>query len=236
MHASRVTEHNGEPMPRGTWAILVSPVMLGDGRRLMWHPPQPVAFSLAQAKAHCDRAVPKRRRIMGNLVAREHGDGYVPQNARAVLDVVADLWSAVLHSFTAIEAIANDSIDRLPDDATVTIGKKGDTREIAQPDMVRRLSLDEKLRQAVPMLRLDGLVGRNIVGTRPWERYVHLKKLRDDLVHVKARGYSPDEDTATAYDRLLLGDADTCATDAFEIVQALRPGFLDADAIEHLSR
>ena len=52
---------------------------------------------------------------------------------------------------------------------------------------------------------------------------------------MKERGYNPSAATATAYDRLLLGDADTCAHDAFEIVQAVRPG-LSADAIEHLSR
>lgn len=98
--------------------------------------------------------------------------------------------------------------------------------------MVRRLNITEKLSQAVPMLD----TGEPIKGTRPWERYRHLKKLRDDLVHVKSGGYDPSPDAHTAYDRLNLGDGDSCARDAFDIVEACRPGFLGAHVVEHLGR
>jgi hypothetical protein len=229
--ATPVRAIGGEQLPPGHWVVAVSPVTMDDGRELQWHPPQPVAFSLVEAKRLCDRAVPRRRRLIGNLTRRPN-DTYGPQNSQATLDVVSDLWSAVLHSFAAIEAIANDSIDRLPPEAVVTIGKKDDTRDIAQPEMVRRLNLDEKLALAVPMLD----IGEQIKGTRPWERYRHLKKLRDELVHVKERGYDPDPAKRTAYDRLILGDGDTCARDAFEIVQAARPGFLGTHVAEYLSR
>jgi hypothetical protein len=91
--------------------------------------------------------------------------------------------------------------------------------------MVRRLNLDEKLKLAVPMLDdedllFDGprMVGKSIAGTQPWVRYLHLKGLRDGLVHVK-REVSEDPAVRTAFDRLLLGDADYCARDAFDIVQ-----------------
>jgi hypothetical protein len=229
--ATLASAMDGEPLAPGHWIVAVSPVLMGDERELQWHPPQPVAFSLVEAKRLCDRAVPRRLAIIGNLERRPN-DTYQPTNQHKALDVVADLWSAVLHSFAAIEAIANDSIDRLPPGTVVTIGKKGDTRDITQPEMVRRLNLDEKLSQTVPMLD----IGKQIKGTRPWERYRHLKKLRDDLVHVKARGYDPSPDVRTAYDRLILGDGDTCAHDAFEIVEACRPGFLGAHVVEHLSR
>lgn len=222
---------DGQALPPGHWAVLVEPVMMDDERELQWHPPQPVAFSLVEAKRLCDRAVPRRLRIMGSLKKRDN-DTFMPQNSRVTLDVISDLWSAVLHSFAAIEAIANDSIDRLPEDATVTIGRKNDTREVLKSDMVRRLNLDEKLGLAVPMLD----IGEPIKGRRPWERYLVLKGIRDDLVHVKDRGVDSNRDVRTAYDRLLLGDADTCAQDAFDIVQASRPGFLDTHVVEHLAR
>ena len=102
--------------------VLVEPVEMDDGRELQWHLPQPVAFSLVEAKKLCDRAAPARRQIVGNLVRRDNGT-YMPTNSHRTLDVLSDLWSAVLHSFAAVEAIANDSIDRLPQDAVVTIGK-----------------------------------------------------------------------------------------------------------------
>jgi hypothetical protein len=190
-----------------------------------------VAFSLVEAKRLCERAVPRRLRILGNLQRRKN-DSYGPQNSMRTLDVVSDLWSAVLHSFAAIEATANDSIDGLPAEAVVTIGKKNRTREVSQPEMVRTLNLDEKLSRAVPLLD----IGVEIVGTRPWERYRHLKGLRDDLVHVKVRNGNPNPNVRTAYDRLLLGDGDSCARDAFDIVQAARPGFLGDHVVEHLGR
>ncbi|MFN8204571.1 MAG: hypothetical protein U0S48_18600 [Solirubrobacteraceae bacterium] len=173
----------GEPAKPGTWITLVSQVTMDDERQLDWHPPQPVAFSLVEAHKLVRRAVPKRRNIIDNLKRRTN-DAYGPQNSHRTLDVIADLWSAVLHSFAAVEAIANDSIDRLPNDAVITIGRKDDTREIEKSDMVRALNISEKLSQAVPLLD----IGEQTKGTRPWERFVHLKRLRDDLVHVKDPG------------------------------------------------
>lgn len=230
--ATPVRAIGGEPAKPGTWITLVSQVTMDDERQLDWHPPQPVAFSLVEAHKLVRRAVPKRRNIIDNLKRRTN-DAYGPQNSHRTLDVIADLWSAVLHSFAAVEAIANDSIDRLPNDAVITIGRKDDTREIEKSDMVRALNISEKLSQAVPLLD----IGEQTKGTRPWERFVHLKRLRDDLVHVKdPRGSTPDPQTRTAFDRLMLGDGDTCARDAFEIVQAVRPGFLGDHAVEYLSQ
>jgi hypothetical protein len=228
--ATPATKIGDEALPTGAWIVVVSPVEMDDGRTLNWHPPQPVAFSLVEAKRPVVRAMPRRRQIIGNLKLRPD-EAYEPPNSRATLDVVADLSSAVWAAFTAVEAIANDSIDQLPEDAVVEIGRKGEKREVPQPEMVRRLSLDEKLSLVVPLLD----IGEQIKGTRPWDRYLHLKGLRDDLVHVKERGYSPNPHERTAYDRLLLGDGDSCSRDAFEIVEAARPGFLAAHVVEHLS-
>jgi hypothetical protein len=81
----------------------------------------------------------------------------------------------------------------LPATATVTIGRRDRTAEIEKEEMVRRLNLDEKLKLVMPMI--DG--GLNIAGTAAWERYLHLKGLRDALVHVDRRGYAADPDERT---------------------------------------
>jgi len=75
---------DGEPLPPGHWVVLVEPVLMGDRRELQWHPPQPVAFSLVEAKKLCDRAAPRRRQIIGGLRRRDN-DSYMPQNSRATL-------------------------------------------------------------------------------------------------------------------------------------------------------
>lgn len=130
----------------------------------------------------------------------------------------------MLFAFTAIESLANHSIDQLDDSTTVTIERQGREEgiEIAKPDLVRRMNIEEKLTRVVPMLP----DGSEFKGTEPWQRFVHLKRLRDDLLHVKQRGYSPDPDERTAYDQLLLGAGDQCADDAFAVVNAARPRFL----------
>lgn len=58
---------------------------MDDGRMLNWHPPQPVAFNLVEAKWRCNRAVPRRRAIMGNVIGRRNG-AYQPQNTHVALD------------------------------------------------------------------------------------------------------------------------------------------------------
>lgn len=192
-----------------------------DGRLLYYHPPQPVAFNLIEAKRHRDRGSSQRRQIVGNL-KREHEDKYSPQNSHVVLDCLSDLVGAVLHAFTAVESLANHSIDQLADDVSVGVERGEGRISVPKADMVRRLSIAEKLDLAVPLLP----DGEPTKGTRPWERFVHLKRLRDDLVHVKDRGYSSDPDEPSAYGQLMLGAGDECVEDAASLVLASRPGFL----------
>lgn len=230
LRAVMVGAIDGQPLPPGHWAVAVEPVLMDDGRELQWLPPVPVAFSLVEAKRLSDRGVPRRKSVVGNLRRRDNGT-YGPTNPQRALDVVADLWSAVLHSAAAIESIANESIDQLPDDAVVEIGKKDRTEQITKPDMVRRLNLAEKLSKAIPMLD----TGEQIKGTHAWEQYLRIVDIRDALVHVKDRGIDTDPEIRTAYDRLLLGEADTCAKDSFDVVQAARPGFLPGHVVTYLS-
>jgi hypothetical protein len=222
--ATRVTSGDGG------WILNLSLAAMSDGRELRWYPPQSVAFALIEAKRFRDRGVTSREAIMGALVARPDG-AWAPADPSQTLDCVSDLHVAVLYAFTAVESLANHSIDQLEDDATVQVENwKGEEVAVPKSEMVRRLGISEKLSRVVPMLD-DGV---NIKGTRTWERYRHLKGLRDELVHVKERGYTPDPQQLTAYDRLLLGDADPCVEDAVAVVTGARPTFLPDFVLEAL--
>jgi hypothetical protein len=59
--AARALKMDGEELPPGHWVTVVFPVNLEDGRKLMWHPPQPVAFNLMEAKKHQRRGIKERR-------------------------------------------------------------------------------------------------------------------------------------------------------------------------------
>ena len=229
--ATRAREMDGERLPPDTWVLAVSPLTLGDGQTILWHPPQPVAFALLEAKRYRDRGARERRGIMGNLSAREGPPGRLsPQNSRKVIDCISDLTVAVLFSFTAIESLANHSIDQLGEDATVLVERHSGEMEIGRDDMVRRLRLDEKYALAIPLLDQ----GEVIKGKRPWERFRHLKDLRDHLLHMKMRGYSPDPEVASIFDRLLLGEGDECVEDAVSVVTRARPDFLDDELLDEL--
>jgi hypothetical protein len=222
LRTTRVTEIGSDPVQSETWAQHVSPARLPDGRLLWWYPPQSVAFPLLEAKRYCGRGVKARLNIVSQLRRRESG-GVMPPNERRTLDCLSDLHIAVLYAFTAIESFANHSIDQLDDNATLDVEfKKGEVTQLPKSEMIRRLAIGEKLSRVVPMLT----DGRNIKGTKPWELYRHLKALRDELVHVKERGYSPDPDTPTAYDKLMRGEADNCAREATGVIIAARPTFL----------
>ena len=210
----------------GDWILAVSPVNLDDGRRLMWHPPQAVTFNLLEAKKHRDRGERHRRAIMGNLQRRADGS-YSPLDSHAAIDCLSELVAAVLLSFTAVESLANHIIDMLPDD---TVMKSG-SRELTKDEMVRWLGIDDKFKRAVPLLDH----GRAIAGDHEvWSRYQALKFLRDELVHVKARGYDPDPEKRTAYDRLVVGEGDRCVEDARAVVEGAFPGFIPAWVAAHL--
>lgn len=133
--------------------------MLRDGRRLAWHPPQPVVFNLIEAKRHRDPGVRQRRAIFGNLIARSDGS-HGPANSHAALDCLSDLVAGVLFAFTAVESLANHVIEMLPDDTVVTV-RKG--REVPWQDLVG-LGIDEKLKRVVPLLD----EGATVAGTAAW--------------------------------------------------------------------
>jgi len=153
--ATQVAQDNAElGIKASDWIVAVSPVRLPDGRILAYHPPQPVTFNLVEAKRHRDRGARQRRSIMGNLEVDRNGQ-YRPLNSHSVIDCLSDLVGAVLHAFTAIESLANHSIDQLDDDAAVEVERQGATVMIHKDAMVRRLNITEKLQLALPLLE-DG--------------------------------------------------------------------------------
>lgn len=103
------------------------------------------------------------------------------------------------------------------------------TKTYGKKDLVR-LSIDDKLKLVVP--RMDG--AKKIAGTAVWKRYRELKFIRDELLHVKERGLDADPKKRTAYDRLLVGEADQCVEDAVAVVEGIWPEWLPPHVQEAL--
>src|SRR5712691_299056 len=120
LHARRiqsVTSPTGETIPQtNAWVTLVQTVRLEDGR-VLWFPSQDtVVFYLLGARQHLQEAERLRQRVLKMIRARPEGD-FQPTGAKEVLDCLAGLTKAVQLSFAAVEALANLSIDALPEGA-----------------------------------------------------------------------------------------------------------------------
>src|SRR5207249_1356600 len=105
------------------WSTLVQTVRLEDGRVLWFKSQDTQAFYLVEARQHLVEAERLRVRVFKMIRERREGD-YEPTGARDVLDCIAGLTKAVLLSFASIEALANVSIDDLPDDAALTLERR----------------------------------------------------------------------------------------------------------------
>jgi hypothetical protein len=229
--AELVSALNGEPVGPGIWAVAMSPLILADKTPFAFHTPQPIAFNLVEAHRRVVRSRQERDRILADVVPRPSDGRYRARDAGALPDCVGGLASGVLFAFTAIESFANHSIDQLDSTATLTLTRRDKTERIVTRDeMVRDLGIVEKLDRAVPLL-----TGRpSAKGGKAWQRFVHRKRLRDDLVHVKHGGYSTDPQQPSVYGRLILGKCDSCATEAAVLIRELRPEFLPPHLLEEL--
>ena len=229
--AERIRAIDGDAVTEETWAVVVSPIELPDGRVLAFHGPQVVAFNLFEAQRHAGRGSKARRQLLGNLY-RGEDEMWRMRDPRKGLDCVRELATAVLFAFTALEGLANHTIDQMEPEATVKVEREGVPVVVVRDRMERVLSVSEKLHVAIP-----AFTGRpSLKGDALWGKFVRLRRLRDALVHPKHRGSNPihaegptpgpDPNEPGIYGMLMRGAADECADDAIALVRALRPDFI----------
>lgn len=220
-----VTAVDGVPVDEETLVVVIEPIKLPSGGELWFQSPHIEPFYLLEAKKLRDEAEPKRIASTKKTVPTPDGS-LRPVNPGAVFDAIRGLALTAILSAAAIEAYANDAIRRLPDDAMVEIPTRlgGETipvmRGKAEMDWLR---IGEKLTRVVPLL-----TGReSIKGTKAWQDFRRINKLRNDLVHIKPE---PRNDPAkpSPFGRLLLGEASRAPEDAAAVIEALEPGWIPA--------
>jgi hypothetical protein len=224
-HTHAVAE-NGVEYPEPHRLVIMQPLRTGSGENVYFPAPFAWVLLIDVARQFRDRGEQARRRAWRSLVPFADGEASVDEVSSN--DATAYLSAAVVLAFNAIEAYANEQIERLPETATVKRGSE----EIAKADMARRLNIDDKLKKAIPQL----LDRKAVAGDATlWGRFVALKDLRDEIVHLKERGYSTDLDAPSAYARLMQGDAATCPEDAADLIYEIE-GQHWPEGSEHLVR
>lgn len=114
-------------------------------------------------------------------------------------DYIERVMESVIMAFTALEAFVNENI---PDDFEYHVHKKSETilEVMYKKDIERRLSLDEKLSQVLP-LSLDVVSPK---GKKCWQGYRELKTTRDRIIHMKKEDRrSSGPDIPTLWHKLL---------------------------------
>jgi hypothetical protein len=215
----QITEIDSVPVTEDTFGFPVDRMRLTDGRVLAWHVPLVPAFYLMTAKALRDDGERERAQVMKTIIAAPERVEYADVNVKddsLAMDALGKLGSAVILSAAAVEAYANEAIDRLDEKETVEVERRGAKQTVSQPEMVRRLSVEEKLDLVLP--KVTGK--KSIKGRGPWPRFKKLNELRGEVVHVKPRGQTDDPDVPSILGRLLNGEGSTCVEDAVAIITA----------------
>jgi hypothetical protein len=198
-----VVARDGVELERPERQAAVQPVRTDAGEIVCFAAPFAWVLSLDLATTLLDRGERARRRAWrGPLSAIDVpnlGPGKAAEDEKATNDALAYLSAAVFLAFAAIEAYANEKIEALDAGAEVKAGRN----VVKRDDMARELSIEDKLKRAVPLA-----TGRHVAGDSAlWDKFTTLKALRDELVHLKERGYSPD--------------AESCVDDAVEVIHAM---------------
>jgi hypothetical protein len=214
----------GAQIKDGALVLAVGRVRLDDGQIIDYAGPNVATFNLIEARKLQLRANQSRPGIVKRL--RLPLSGSSPELMSDVFDFLAGASASVVMSVVAIEGFANALIDNLPLSAQVSVDRDEGPTVLGKDKLVRTLSLTEKLDKVGPLATGKA----SVKGTAAWGRFVELRRLRDELVHVKRFGYRDEPDDPAAYGRLLKGEGAGAVQAAANIIIAIEPGWIPAPA------
>lgn len=222
---TEVREIGGKRVSEPTFVFPVDRLRLDDGRVLAFHAATMPGFYLVTAKELRDEGERERQEVLAAIHEASEREDWADVNVgddSLALDALGKLFSAVILSAAAVEAYANEAVDRVPDGTIIERRRGKETQQIPKEEAIRRLGLDEKLHLVLPIVTgVDSIKGK-----KPWDAFVRLNEIRGEVVHYKPRGKTDDPDIASALGRLLKGEASTCVDDAASIILAYEPNAL----------
>ena len=165
-----------ETVMPGTRITVVSVIKLNSKKQITIPIPNATALLLnAAARAFSEaRAIRSRNNIDGTLI-REVSMA----SDQDAFDYLERMIESIVLAFTALEAFINEYI---PADFTHTRqGRDGLPETLDKTAIERFMSIDEKLSAVLPAV----LSCASLKGSRIWNDYVQLRKVRDRVVHMK---------------------------------------------------
>jgi hypothetical protein len=182
--------------------------------------PSPTAMALNIASRAASDAVALRTRVVFSNSSSPIGtvknvtQGSLPN----LFDYFESCMIAVTFSFQALEAFSNQEIQtRLK--GTYSIERKGEMKALTADELERELKTSEKLATVLP----DLLKVKTPKGTKTWERFVKLKRVRDSTIHLKQRDAQSKLDMESLYFQFLNHNAKDFPKAALAMVQHFKP-------------
>lgn len=152
-------------------------------------------LSLASRSAASAREL--RTAVVGTLEKHPSSNTMVVPDSEesGLFDCLEDSIACIVFAYTAIEAFANESI---PDEFEYRRENPGGkfTELYGKDQIERNVSLDDKLDKVLPLI-FDVPSPK---GTKQWEDYVRLTRIRNRLIHLKSKDLRPSgPDDASEY-------------------------------------
>lgn len=180
--ATTVAEDHREPdgeivYAKGTPITLSTFVKHGD-REIGFGDPSATALFLSQSYKSFTEAM-RLHPFQGDWPPRGSQD-----TTARVYDYLELICGSIIFAYTALEAFVNEE---LPEGYTYEREEQTDSgvyvvRQFDKEQIERQLSLSEKLATVLP----QAMGKSSPKGTSPWEGFVHLRRLRDRVVHMKS--------------------------------------------------
>jgi len=167
----------GEAVPKGTQVTFVSTVQIKKKKHLTIALPNATALCLNISRRSWAQAkdLRKNAKIDSSLKSEVgfkcHSDAF---------DYIERVMESVVMAFTALEAFANEVV---PEEYEYHSLRKSEVilETMNKTQIERWISLDEKLTSILPEI----LKVKSPKGTRSWQGYQSLKKVRDRIIHMK---------------------------------------------------
>ena len=166
----------------GDLVVLASSALTQDGP-VAFTMPSPVAMALKVAVASGIAADKRRRELTFQTVPGPHGmeSCVAPAQEPLLFDFFEHCMIAVTFSFQSVESFANFIVaQKLKSTMCLQRGEK--TQEYDAAGIQRNVPTAEKLSTVLPAL----LSVPNPKGSKIWQEFVELRRLRDSTVHLKS--------------------------------------------------
>lgn len=182
--------------------------------------PSPMAMALNIASNAAAAALSFRSQIVFQNTVSPLGrvKSVTQETIPHLFDFFERCMIAVTFSFQALEAFSNQAIQARVK-GTYQVQRKTGPKDLSADELEREIATEEKLSNILPNLYRV----KSPKGTKAWERFIKLKRVRDSTIHLKKRDSQSTLDMESLYFQFLNHDAKEFPKAALSMIEHFQP-------------